>query len=135
MASWKLFGIALIAIIVIDYIWLGFIAKDYYLRSYGSLARTEGGEFKPQLWAAGIVYLLLASAVVFFVLPSVTNSTHLSTFLWGAFLGLIIYGVFDMTALAVIRDWPLVNSSVDMAWGSFLCGSVTLIVKFVQDYF
>lgn len=136
MAQWKLFGIAFIAVLIIDYIWLGFIAKDYYLRSYGSLARTEGGEFKPIIWAAFIVYILLAAGVVFFALPTAgTDATMVNTFLKGAFLGLVIYGVYDMTAMSVIRDWPLVNSLVDMAWGSFLCGTVTVITKYAQDYF
>ncbi len=136
MAQWKLFGIALIAVLVIDYIWLGLIAKDYYLRSYGSLARTEAGEFKPVLWAAFLVYILLAVGIVTFALPAAgTDANMLNAFLKGALLGLVIYGVYDMTAMSVIRDWPLVNSFVDMAWGSVLCGTVTVITKYAQDYF
>ncbi|KYG67389.1 hypothetical protein AZI86_10375 [Bdellovibrio bacteriovorus] len=134
MGSLKLFGIALVAVVIIDYIWLGFIAKDYYIRSYGDLARTVNGEFKPQIWAAVIVYFLLALGVTQFVIPLTTEASFLGTFLKGAFLGLIIYGVYDMTAMAVLRDWPLGNSIVDMIWGSFLCGTVTLITKTAQEY-
>lgn len=135
MASLKLFGIALFLVLVIDYLWLGFIAKDYYLRSYGSLARTVDGEFKPVLWAALVVYLLLALGVTQFVLPlSSSDVSFFQTFLRGALLGLVIYGVYDMTALAVLRDWPLANSLVDMAWGSFLVGGVSVLTKMASDF-
>lgn len=135
MASWKTFGLTLLAVVVIDYVWLGFIAKDYYIRSYGNLGRTVDGEFKPLLWAAVVVYVLLSLGVVHFVMPlSAHDPSLITTFLRGAFFGLIIYGVYDMTAMAVLRDWPLGNSLVDMAWGAFLCGSVTALVKSAQDY-
>lgn len=134
MASLKLFGIALVAVIIIDYIWLGFIAKDYYLRSYGDLARTVDGEFKPLIWAAFVVYILLALGISQFTIPLSADSNMVETFFRGAFLGLIVYGVYDMTALAVLRDWPIGNSIVDIIWGSFLCGAVTLITKTVAEH-
>lgn len=130
----KLFGIALVATLIIDYVWLGLVAKNYYLRSYGELARVENGQLQPVLWAAILVYIFLGLGIVGFALPKINSEdTWLHTFLVGALLGLVIYGVYDMTAMAVIRNWPLVNSFVDMAWGSVLCGLVTVIARWSRD--
>ena len=134
LQHWKLFGIALIATLIIDYIWLGLIAKDFYLRQYGELARTENGQFKPLLLPALIVYLLLATAVVAFALPRISAEDSLMyAFMVGALLGLVIYGVFDMTNLSTLQKWPLTVSLVDMAWGTLLGGMITTIAKWSRD--
>ena len=36
----------------------------------------------------------------------------------GALLGLVAYGTYDFTNLSTIRDWPLMVSLVDLAWGT-----------------
>ena len=36
------------------------------------------------------------------------------TFFW---LGLVAYGTYDFTNLSTLRDWPLMVSVVDLAWG------------------
>ncbi len=37
----------------------------------------------------------------------------------GALFGLFAYATYDLTNLAVVRDWPVTLSFVDMAWGTF----------------
>ncbi len=41
----------------------------------------------------------------------------LTTVALGALLGLVAYGTYDITNLATIRDWPVIVSVVDLAWG------------------
>ena len=33
--------------------------------------------------------------------------------------GLFAYGTYDLTNLAVVQDWPLRLTFVDLAWGTF----------------
>ena len=52
--------------LAIDYVWLAFIAKDFYARSIGHLMRDV-----PDFGAAAIFYLFYVAGVVFFaVLPA-----------------------------------------------------------------
>jgi uncharacterized membrane protein len=37
-----------------------------------------------------------------------------------AVFGLFCYGTYDLTALAVIRDWPASLTFIDIAWGAFV---------------
>ncbi|MEO6602443.1 MAG: DUF2177 family protein, partial [Polyangiaceae bacterium] len=36
---------------------------------------------------------------------------------FGAFFGLAAYATYDLTSLALIRDFPLLIAIVDLAWG------------------
>ena len=36
----------------------------------------------------------------------------------GAFLGLVVYGVYDLTNLAILAGWTLRVALADLAWGS-----------------
>ena len=42
----------------------------------------------------------------------------------GAFFGLLTYATYDLTNLAIMRDWPLLLTVVDLLWGSTLCALV-----------
>ena len=43
----------------------------------------------------------------------------------GVVLGLAAYGAYDLTNLAIIRDWPVKISVIDMAWGGFISAAAT----------
>ena len=133
MDSLKLLGTAIISFVVIDFIWLNYIAKKFYVSQIGDIGRIEDGQFHPVLWAAFLVYVLLALGIVYFVLPgtSATDDT-LAVFLRGAFLGLIVYGVYDFTNLATLKNWPLVLAGADILWGSFATGVVSVLTQMVR---
>ena len=49
----------------------------------------------------------------------------------GMFFGLITYATYDLTNLATLRDWPVVITVIDLAWGTVLGGSVAIITGWV----
>ena len=105
---------ALAAILVLDGLWLGLVARDLYQREMGSLL-AESVRVAPavvfySLYPAALVYLTL------FVQPSGWGEAALR----GAVLGLAAYGAYDLTNLAIVRDWPVRISLVDWAWGCFI---------------
>lgn len=124
----KAFIVSLVSFIVLDFIWLGFVVKKFNLEQLAEIGRIQNGEFQVQYAAAVMAYLFMAAAVTFFVLPRLSvDSTWVQTFLWGAFIGVIIYGVYDMTNMAVLKNYPWPFLIVDMAWGTFVFGAVSLI--------
>jgi len=127
MLKLKVFTIALVLFIAFDFLWLGFVVKEFNLRQLAEIGRIENGVFQIQYFAAGLTYLLMALAVSFYVMPSLTSQdSKLKTFLKGALMGLIIYGVFDMTNLAILKNYPFTFALADIAWGTFVFGVVTL---------
>lgn len=123
----KIYGVAFVAFISIDLIWLGFIASSLYKKHLGFIMRSD-----PNWIAAIIFYLLYLAGVVFFVIqPALEKESWKYALFAGMFFGLITYATYDLTNLATLRDWPVVITVIDLAWGTVLGGSVAVITWWV----
>ena len=126
------FFASLFLILALDFLWLGFIVKDFNLQQLRYIARIENGAFQLLPVPAVLAYLLMALSVVLFSLPQAANANSgLEAFFWGAMLGLVVYGIFDFTNLAVLKDYPLAFAACDLAWGTFLYGFVTWTIGWI----
>jgi uncharacterized membrane protein len=97
-------------------IWLLGIAKNLYRTEMGSLMSPN-----PNLLAALGFYLLYAlGANIFVIQPALQKQLWLDAVLYGALFGLFCYMTYNLTNLAVIRDFPSKLAIIDMVWGSFL---------------
>jgi uncharacterized membrane protein len=111
-----LYLVLLASFLVLDAIWLGLVAKGFYSEHLGYLLAPE-----PNWAAAAVFYLLFVAAIqVFVVQPGLDAPTAGPTLRRGAFFGLVTYATYDLTNLATVRDWPLIVTLVDLAWGAAL---------------
>jgi len=117
----KLFFTALMVFFVTDMLWLGVIAKGMYFESYGAWLRLANGRLDALWWAAILVYVLFALSMIVIIEP-LSGGQLMSAALYGGFLGLVVYGVYDFTCLAIFKDFPVGMAFVDVAWGTFLYG-------------
>ncbi len=114
---------AVVAFIVIDGLWLGLVAKNLYANQMGDLLRKDF-LVAP---AAGF-YLAYAAGLVFLaVRPMQPELSLMNVAAYGAIVGFLAYGTYDMTNLSTIRDWPVLISVVDLIWGTVLSASVATI--------
>ena len=127
----KLLFIAMVVFLAIDMIWLGWLAKPLYFKAYGTWLNMKDGQLQAVWWAALIVYFLFAIAIVFMVLPLAKGSL-LYALGYGALLGLVTYGVYDFTCLAIFKEWPLQMAFVDWAWGTFLCALSSFLTAYAE---
>lgn len=131
MHTLKLFAIALITFLVLDFIWLGCIANTLYSTEYGTLARrATDGSLAPIYFSAIIVYVLLALGIVLFPVK-IAQGQWLSALGYGALFGCITYGVYDFTNHAVLDHWSLKMSFIDLAWGTTASAITTLITAWM----
>ena len=99
---------------IIDLIWLLGIAKNLYRDDMGSLMASE-----PKLLAGLGFYLLYAlGASIFVILPAISKQSWIYAAQYGALFGFFCYMTYDLTNLAVIRDFPIRLAFIDIAWGS-----------------
>ena len=99
---------------MIDLIWLLGIAKNLYRDEMGSLMASE-----PKLLAGLAFYLLYAlGASIFVILPAISKQSWIDALQYGALFGFFCYMTYDLTNLAVIRDFPMRLALIDIAWGS-----------------
>jgi len=127
----KQFFTALVLFSVVDFLWIGLIANRFYLEQFGEMARKQDGKFAVVYWAAVGVYLLLALATTALALPQAADRVG-SAFLYGALVGFCLYGVYDLTNHATLRHWPIALLATDMAWGTFLCGTVSAATMWIS---
>ena len=114
---------------VIDMVWLGVIAKSAYASAMGPLLSPN-----PNLLAAAAFYLMFpAGLLIFAVLPQ-ANSPVWKAALMGALFGFFAYSTYDLTNLAVVKDWPLSLTFIDMAWGTLVSGIAATAGKLSLDY-
>lgn len=113
--------LTLITFAIIDSVWLATMTGRIYRPMMGTLL-TE----RFNMVAAVAFYGLYAFGLTWFLvypaatgqLPSYGLPPFVALSVSAAFLGLFAYGTYNLTALAVIRDWSLRLTVIDMAWGA-----------------
>lgn len=110
----------LLVVGVLDYLWLRVIATAWYETAMAHLLAP-----KPNLVAAAIFYFAYpVGLMVFAVVPS--GGDVMRALALGALFGLFAYGTYDITNLAVMRDWSLRLTLIDIAWGTFVSAAGAL---------
>ena len=125
----KLYAIALPVFFAIDMIWLGLVAKNFYKEQIGTLMKPDVN------WVAALIfYLIFIGGMVLFVIePAVQKCSWAQALRMGAIFGFVCYATYDLTNLAVAKDWPVLVTIVDLIWGAVLAGSVSLITFFIAS--
>lgn len=122
--------VTLMLLLVGDAFWLGVVAKTFYRAHIGWLLAAS-----PNFVAAGAFYVLYGIGIsVFVVEPALSaNGSPLRAAAMGALFGLVAYATYDLTNQSTVKNWPLLVTAVDLAWGAFLTALVsagaTLIVR------
>lgn len=107
---------AAVAFVVLDAIWLGMVAKNFYFSRLAGLLRD-----KPDLGVAAVFYVIYLAGVVYFaVVPALASGGMATALLNGAMLGFLAYATYDATNLATLKGYPAAVAVVDVVWGTFL---------------
>lgn len=126
----KLYGIATISFLVLDLIWLLFIANKLYQQYLGGLL----GQTK--IVPAILFYVLYIGGILFFaVYPGLAKDSLVYAVTAGGFLGLLCYGTYDLTNLATIKDWPTLVTILDLIWGTFVTATTSGITFYIAQHF
>lgn len=111
---------ALLVIGVLDAVWLGWLARDFYRDALGELMRPD------VRWGPALAFYFAypAGLLALALMPMPSDAWHAAA--RGALVGLVAYGVYDMTNLATLKGWSVRLSLVDMAWGTFVSATAAL---------
>ena len=111
--------IASLIFLIIDVIWLSFATKSFYRPLIGNLLTD-----KPVMWAAALFYILYVFGMALVVIqPCVESANLMKTLYTGFIFGLVAYGTYNLTNMAVLKGWSPTVTFVDMFWG----GSLTAV--------
>ncbi len=123
----KLWFIALPVFFVIDMLWLGLVAKNFYAKQIGTLLKSNVN------WAAAVIFYLIfiTGLVVFVINPAMEKGSWTHALLFGALFGFVCYATYDLTNLALTKGWSVLVTVVDLAWGATLAALVSVITYFI----
>lgn len=122
------YGAALITVGVLDGLWLGVIAREFY-RSQMVVVAAESFNIVP----AAIFYFMYPLGILFVALTPPAQG-------WGeamgrsALLGLVAYGVYDFTNMATLKSWPVKLALTDASWGTFITAMAGLAAYLVMAW-
>ena len=112
-----------IILVTIDFIYLNLI-KGYF---GNQIQKIQGSSMKINLFGVIICYIFMITGINYFIIKE--NRSIKDAFL----LGLIIYGTFDFTNLALFDNWSIITSIIDTLWGGILFASTTFLIKKINN--
>ncbi len=117
----------LVVFAALDFVWLGFVAKDLYRNGIGHLMLET-----PNWTAAVLFYLIYIAGLVFFaVLPGLDAGAWGRATLYGALFGFFCYATYDLTNLATLKGWPVAIVVADLTWGAFVSAAAATAGFFI----
>jgi len=115
---------------ILDVIWLSQLAQPLYIQGIGHLMAQQ-----PNLVYAAMFYCIFVLGLLWYaVRPYRTRAGASASLLAGALYGFFIYASYEFTNLALLRDWPLGLSMIDIGWGMLLSASTAGFAKMVLDF-
>ena len=117
---WKGVIYSSIILLLLDSVYLTLIGKAYSQQIFN----IQKLPMKLNRTGAMLSYLFIIIGLNYFIIMK--NKPALDAGL----LGVVIYGVYDATSYALLRDWDEWLAIIDTIWGGILFASTTVITKY-----
>lgn len=114
----SLFIISGIVFLAIDFMYLS-LTKTYFAKQ---IKLIQGSSMEINYLGAMICYIFLIFGLNYFIIQP--QRSVFDAFL----LGLVIYGTFDFTNMALFKKWSLATSIIDTLWGGILFALSTFVI-------
>jgi uncharacterized membrane protein len=117
-----------IIILALDAVFL-YSIRDLFSRQ---IMLVQGSALKVNIPSAALCYVLIVLGLYYFVLrhmivpnassaaASIQNMRLRDGMIAAFFLGIFVYGVYETTTLALLRNWSPVTAIIDTTWGGTL---------------
>jgi|TARA_B110000908_G_C9943711_1_gene309382 uncharacterized membrane protein len=101
----------------LDFIYLS-LTKKYF---NDQVKLVQGTPIKLNIIATIACYSLLSMGIFYFIITK--NFSYFESF----YLGIFVYGVYDLTTMAILKNWKWNTVVMDTLWG----GTLFVLVKFL----
>jgi uncharacterized membrane protein len=110
--------IATVTLLLLDFLWIGmFMGKQYQ----NQILDIQGSKMIAKPWSAFLAYALMIIGLNLFVMPRIRKGHELEdSLIYGFVFGIVLYGVYDFTAGAVLKKWNMKLALIDVIWGGFV---------------
>lgn len=109
--------IAFISLILFDMIWLKITKNSNF-----------STKVPYNIYSALLVWLLLASA-----LAVQRPKSYFEALVYGALVGLVVYGIFNLTNFTILKEWSLSNVITNTIWGILNCSIASSLIYLLTN--
>jgi uncharacterized membrane protein len=110
--------LAAVIFVILDGLYLNLI-KNYFNKQIRSI---QGTNIEINFMAVAITYILLIFGLNYFIIKKHKSVSDASL------LGLVIYGVYELTNYSLLKNWSIITVIMDTTWGTLLFGLTTFMV-------
>ena len=122
-----------ILLLVLDFIWIGGYMGGEYKKM---IRKIQGSDMQVNIIYAILSYVLMIIGLNFFVIPNINKDNLFNDSLkYGFLFGIVLFGVYDFTAGAVLKNWNLKLAILDILWGGTVYFLATFLTFKILDYF
>jgi uncharacterized membrane protein len=107
-----------VVLIILDGIYLNIIKQHFNKQ----IKAVQGSDIKVNFMAAILTYVFLIFGINYFIIRKRLPVKDAMLF------GLVIYATYELTNMALLKNWSWITVILDTAWGSILFGLTTAIV-------
>ena len=107
------FGI--ITLIVLDIVWVLLVMLPRYDKLVQNIQM--GRKMQARLIPGVCAYICMTIGFIAFVADAKSQTSLSTAVLRAGLFGLVLYGVYNGTAMAVFKDWDWKIATLDVAWG------------------
>lgn len=118
---WLHFLLALVFYGLLDSLWFSFSIPSYR----ATIEKVQQRPFTFN-YVGLVAYVLMALGMTFLVMSQATSRGHAA--MLGAVYGLVLYGVFNFTNIAMFDDWTFATALFDTAWGVSVSSLVAFLI-------
>ena len=114
-----------IIFVILDGTYLNLV-KGYFNKQVKSI---QGSDIQMNIVATGLVYVVLIYGLSYFIIRKNKSAQE------AALLGFFVYAVYELTNLALFKNWSILTVIMDTTWGTVLFGLTTAIVYKLKNIF
>lgn len=111
-----------ILFITIDFVYLNIIG-DFFGQQ---IQAVQGSQMKVNYLGAALCYIFLIVGINYFIIKPRKSASD--AFL----LGIVIYGVYETTNYALLKNWSIWTVIIDTLWGGILFATTTYAVNLLR---
>ncbi|MGO3930233.1 DUF2177 family protein [Rhodopseudomonas pseudopalustris] len=111
----------LVVLLPLDFLFLGSVGKKMFDQHIGELMLST-----PRMAPAIAFYVLYIAGIVIFVNGAAPGDWQHNA-LYGALFGLSCYATFELTNMAILRQWDWALVGTDIAWGAAMTAAAAAL--------
>ena len=107
-----------VILLILDYIYISIFSNHFKNQIY----RVQNKPLEMNLISTVSCYILLIFGLYYFIIKE--NKSTFNAFL----LGLLVYGVYELTTISLLKEWEWKTVVIDTLWGGILFSTTTYLV-------